>query len=137
MTYKTNKCWWKDFSVSVNSWFLLWLYHVIVIKVGLSPSKKSLFYLLHWKLFRNAFHFILKALFVLKIWLQTITIQVVPNISRSKGNQTMKFDQSTEHNKRNICLQKLCRKCGSQASSRLLFVFLKSFIWGKSKWSAA
>ena len=31
---------------------------------------------------------------------QTITIHILPNISRSKGNQTMKFGQSTEYNKR-------------------------------------
>ena len=33
-------------------------------------------------------------------------------------------------------LQKPCRKCGRETSSKLLSVFLKSFIWGKSKWSA-
>ena len=30
---------------------------------------------------------------------QTITIYIVPNISRSKGNQTIKFGQATEYNK--------------------------------------
>ena len=30
----------------------------------------------------------------------------LPNISRSKGNQTMKFGQVIEYNKRNIFLQK-------------------------------
>ena len=33
-------------------------------------------------------------------------------------------------------LQKPCRKCDRETSSKLLSVFLKSFIWGKSKWSA-
>ena len=71
---------------------------------------------------KNAFYFILKALSVLKIFnflswlfghvgktawlerwtskfmtsrpgLQTIAIQLFPNISQSKGNQTMKFGQ--------------------------------------------
>ena len=40
-------------------------------KVGLSPSKKNLFDMLQWKPFKNdekAFYFILKALFVLKIF---------------------------------------------------------------------
>ena len=37
---------------------------------------------------------------------QTIAIQILPNISRSKGNQTMKFDLLTEYNMRNIFLEK-------------------------------
>ena len=41
---------------------------------------------------------------------QTITIHILPNISQSKGNQTMKFGQLIEYNRRNIFLQKLCRK---------------------------
>ena len=32
---------------------------------------------------------------------QTIAIHTLPNISRSKGNQTMKFNQLIEHNMRN------------------------------------
>ena len=47
----------------------------------------------------------------------------------------MKFDQVIEHNKRNNFPQKSCRKWGRETSSRPLFVFLKSFKWGKSKWS--
>ena len=34
--------------------------------------------------------------------LQTIAIHVLPKISQSKGNQTMKFGQLIEYNKRNI-----------------------------------
>ena len=49
----------------------------------------------------------------------------------------MKFGQLIEYNKRNIFLQKSCRKWGRETSSRPLFVFKKSFIRGKSKWSAA
>ena len=41
---------------------------------------------------------------------QTIAIHVLPNISQSKGNQTVKFGQSMEYNKRNIFLEKLCGK---------------------------
>ena len=42
--------------------------------------------------------------------LQTIAIHILLNISESKGNQTMKFGKLIEYNKRNIFLQKLCRK---------------------------
>ena len=42
--------------------------------------------------------------------LQTIAIHILSNISESKGNQIMKFDQLIEYNKRNILLQKLCEK---------------------------
>ena len=42
--------------------------------------------------------------------LQTIAIHMLVNISQSKGNQTMKFSQLIEYNKRNILLQKLWRK---------------------------
>ena len=42
--------------------------------------------------------------------LQTIAIHILPNISRSKGNQTMKLGQLLEYNKRNIFLKKLCRE---------------------------
>ena len=40
---------------------------------------------------------------------QTVTIRILPNISRSKGNQTMKFGQLIEYNKGNIFIQKLCK----------------------------
>ena len=42
--------------------------------------------------------------------LQTITIHILTNISLIKGNQTMKFGQLLEYNKRNIFIQKLCEK---------------------------
>ena len=42
--------------------------------------------------------------------LQTIAIHLLPNISQSKGNQTMKSGQLIEYIKRNIFLQKLCGK---------------------------
>ena len=35
---------------------------------------------------------------------KTITISILPDISRSKGNQTMKFGQLREYNLRNIFL---------------------------------
>ena len=59
------------------------------------------------------------------------------NISRIKGNQAMKFGLLIEYYKRNIFLQKSCRKWGKETSSRRLFVFSKSFVWCESNWSAA
>ena len=129
------------------------------IKVGLSPSKKNLCYLLDWKPFKNdgkCFFFTLKSSFcsqdinsqvfvttfcssrknglIINIrltskfmtsqpGLQTIAIHIFPNISKSKGNQTMRFSQLIEYNKKNIFLQKLCRKLGKETSSRPLFIF--------------
>ena len=90
---------------------------------------------------KNAFHFIIKALFVLKIFKifvltfwscrengligkirlisrfmtsqpgqQTSTLHILPNISRSKGNETMKFGLLVDPNKINILRQKSYRK---------------------------
>ena len=87
---------------------------------------------------KNAFYFILKNLFVLKLFkflsrlfgknglirklrltskfmtsqpgLQAIAIHILPNISQSKGDQTMRFGQLIEYNKGNILLPKLCGK---------------------------
>ena len=56
--------------------------------------------------------------------LQTIVIHILLNISQRKGNQTMKFGQLLEYNKRNIFLQKVCRKCAKETSSKTL-----SFLW--------
>ena len=39
---------------------------------------------------------------------QRIAIHILPNILRSKGNQTMKLGQLIEYNKRKDFLQKLC-----------------------------
>ena len=36
---------------------------------------------------------------------QTITIYILPNVSRSKNNQITKFSQLIEHNMRNIFLK--------------------------------
>ena len=40
---------------------------------------------------------------------QTIAIHIFPNISRSKGSQTIKFGQSIEYNMRNIFLENYAR----------------------------
>ena len=44
-----------------------------------------------------------------QLGLQTIVIHIFSNISQSKGNQTMKFGQLIEYNKRDYFLQTLCR----------------------------
>ena len=49
---------------------------------------------------------------------QTITIDILPNISRSKGNQAMKSGQVIADNKIKIFLQKSYRKCAREISSR-------------------
>ena len=112
----------------------------ICFKVELSPSKNLCAICLienPLKIMKNAFYFILKALFGHKIitnfssyrknglirkirltskfmtsqpGLQTIGKQILPNISQNKGNHAMKFSQLIELNIRNIFLQKICRK---------------------------
>ena len=42
---------------------------------------------------------------------QAIVVHILPNISRSKGSQTMKFGQFMEYNWRNIFLEKLWAEC--------------------------
>ena len=49
---------------------------------------------------------------------QQITIHILPNISRSKNNQTMKFGRLIEYNMRNIFLEKSYAKCGQETISR-------------------
>ena len=51
---------------------------------------------------------------------QTITIHVLPDISRSKCNQTIKFGQLIECN-RNIFLEKSSTKCCRKTSPRSFF----------------
>ena len=49
---------------------------------------------------------------------QIIAIHILPNISRSKGNQTMNFGQLIECNMRNIFLEKSYTKCDVEPSPR-------------------
>ena len=49
---------------------------------------------------------------------QTIVIHILPNISRSKDNQAMKFGQLIECSMRNIILEKLYTKYVGQISQR-------------------
>ena len=49
---------------------------------------------------------------------QTISIHILPNISRSKDNQLMKFGQLIEHNMRDIFLEKSYTKYSGKTISR-------------------
>ena len=49
---------------------------------------------------------------------RTIAVHILSNISRSKGNQTMKFGQLIEYNMRNIFLEKSYTKCGGETGPR-------------------
>ena len=55
--------------------------------------------------------------------LQRIALHKLPNISQSKGNQTLKFGQLIEHCQRNTFLQQLCGKWSRETSSRPPFTF--------------
>ena len=46
---------------------------------------------------------------------------MLPDISRSKVNQTMKLNQLIQHNMRNIFFVKLCTKCGGKTNPRPFF----------------
>ena len=100
---------------------------------------------------KNASYFMLKALFVLEIFTfcqdffghvkngflrklrliskfmisetgqRTITIDVLPNISKSKDNQSMNFGQLIEYNIRNNFFKKSYTKWGREASPRLFY----------------
>ena len=56
---------------------------------------------------------------------QVIIIHILHNISRSKGNQAIKFCHLIAYKKRNIFLQKSCRKRDREISRRLPFFFFK------------
>ena len=50
--------------------------------------------------------------------LQTIVIRILASISRSKGNQTMKFGQLVDYNMGNNFLEKSYPKCGEETSPK-------------------
>ena len=104
------------------------------------------------KMKKNAFYFNSKAFFVLNFlswifghaakrldqkdrinvkfydviaWLINILIHLLPNISISKGNQTMKSGQLIEYNTRQIFLAKSYTECGGETSPRPFFEKLK------------
>ena len=59
---------------------------------------------------------------------QTIGIHILPNISRTKDNQIMKFDQLIEYNMRNIFVEKSCIKWGGETIPRPFSKKLKLII---------
>ena len=62
---------------------------------------------------------------------QTIAIYILPNISRSKGSQTIKFGQLIEYNMRNNFIEKSYRKVGGETIpttfSKSLFLVCTKF----------
>ena len=50
---------------------------------------------------------------------KAIAVHILPNISRSKGNQRTKFGQLIEYNMKNIFLEILCTKRGGESIPRL------------------
>ena len=49
---------------------------------------------------------------------ETITIHILPNISRTKGNQSMKLSQLLEYNMKNIFLEKSYTKYDGETNPR-------------------
>ena len=118
-----------------------------MLKDALSGLRQILATEVALKMMKNAFHITLESLFVLKIfkflsWLfgrveklvdykdkinfkvydvttwETIGIPILPNIPRSKDNQSMKFVRLIEYNMRNIFLEKSYTKCGWESILR-------------------
>ena len=52
--------------------------------------------------------------------LQTTAIQIMANISKSKGNKSMKFGQLIEYNKRNIFFKNYAENEGRRLVADLL-----------------
>ena len=50
---------------------------------------------------------------------QTILIHIIPNISKSKGNQVIKFGQLIKYNTSTIFLEKSHKKYGGETSQTL------------------
>ena len=48
---------------------------------------------------------------------KTVPTHLFPNLSRSKGNQAVKFGQLIEYSIRNIFVEKLYTKCGGETIS--------------------
>ena len=55
----------------------------------------------------------------------TFAVHILPDISKSKGNQTVKFGQLLEFNIINIFLEKSCTKCVGETIPRSFFKELK------------
>ena len=49
---------------------------------------------------------------------EIVQIHILPNLSRSRGNQTMKFGQLIEYSMKNIFFEKSYTKYGGEAGPR-------------------
>ena len=56
---------------------------------------------------------------------QIVAIQILPNISRNKSNETMTFGQLIEYNMKTIFLEKPCAKCDAKAIVPDSFIKIK------------
>ena len=52
---------------------------------------------------------------------ETIAIHILPNTSRSKSNQKMKYGQLIQYNMRNIFLEKSNKQYGEETIPQTLF----------------
>ena len=66
---------------------------------------------------------------------QIITIHILPNNSRSKDSQTMKFGQKIEYNMRNVFREQSYTKCGGVAIARPFF-YEKCMIFAEKYFSS-
>ena len=58
---------------------------------------------------------------------QSVTIQILPNISRSKGNETMEFGQLIDYDKRNIFFRRSFKNEARWLVPDLFLFFKKAF----------
>ena len=56
-------------------------------------------------------------------------MHILSNISRSKGNQTKKFDQLIEYNLRNIFVETLYTKCAAETIVYLCTILYNNNLW--------
>ena len=109
------------------------------LKGALSGIRQFLATESHLKMIKNDFYFTLRAVFALRIfkflfwifghawkWLhktshlvkKTIAIHILPNISRRKGNQAIKFGELREYNMRKTFIEKSYTKYGGETIPR-------------------
>ena len=118
---------WKSNSNLPNFLFYLLQWKSFKIDKLLSVSSQKLFSFSRYLNFCLDFFF-LKGKVHIKIHdVTTFTMHVLPKISRSKGNQTIKIGQLIEYKKRNIFPPKSCREWGREVSSKCLVFFQKAF----------
>ena len=113
------------FFICFNEGPLKMMKNAFHFKSSFRPQDISIFVVNFWLYRKNGFMRKIRLIsqsMMSQPGLQTIAIHLLPNISRSKGNQAMKFGQVIKYN-RNIFLQKWCRKWGKETSSKALFIF--------------